>query len=247
MSKRFTDTSKWAKSNFRTLPPKLKLAWMYLCDNCDHAGIWDVDMDLMSFQIGEKITLKELIESFSESITPHGDRLIIDAFIDFQYGTLNPDNRVHKSVIDRVEKIKNKPLTSPLQGAKDKDKDKDKDKEISNAPQKTLGSLIFDSYSMAFSARYGVEPPRNKDLNRWCKQICEKIGTDGIEVVNFFVRHNDAWYLKHQHSLQWCASHAESLFTQWKRNQPVTNAQVRQYEKQSGNMELLERVKKGEA
>lgn len=29
-------------------------------------------------------------------------------------------------------KIKNKPLTSPLQGAMDKDKDKDKDKDMDN-------------------------------------------------------------------------------------------------------------------
>jgi len=45
---------------------------------------------------------------------------------------LNPENRAHNSVLKILERYnlsEIKPLTSPLQGAKDKDKDKDKDKE----------------------------------------------------------------------------------------------------------------------
>ena len=60
----------------------------------------------------------------------NGDsKWFIRPFIEFQYGVLNPDNRVHLSIINILEKNKIKPLASPLLGAKDKDKDKVKDKD----------------------------------------------------------------------------------------------------------------------
>lgn len=129
MAKRFTDTKKWAKEHFADLPTKMKLVWIYLCDNCDHAGVWDVNLRLMSFQIGEKIELNDIKTAFSSKIqfiSP--TKIFIPDFLAFQYGRLNPDNRVHKSVIDRLQKEgASKALRRALEGAKDKDKDKDKD------------------------------------------------------------------------------------------------------------------------
>ena len=129
MAKRFTDTGKWAKSSFAELSLKHKLVWIYLCDNCDHAGIWDVNFGLMSYQIGAKLTAEDL-KVFGDKVEWRGNKVFIHSFVDFQYGTLNPENRAHKSVIERLEKLApSKPLTSPLQGAKDKDKEQDKEKE----------------------------------------------------------------------------------------------------------------------
>lgn len=130
MAKRFTDSGKWDKEKFSQLSAKLKLAWIYLCDKCDHAGVWDVNIRLMSFQVGESYTLEELIEGLGENVELRGSKIFIPAFIEFQYGDLNPTNRVHQSVIQRLDKLApSKPHASPFQGAKDKDKDKDKEKE----------------------------------------------------------------------------------------------------------------------
>jgi len=124
MAKRFTDSSKWDQAWFRTLTPKMKCAWIYICDKCDHAGIWDADFPAMSFNVGEDISRQEIEDVFSDKIQPVPGRAqyIIKAFIDFQYGPLNPDNRVHKSVIDRINMVlgrtlqgPNKDLISPLQ------------------------------------------------------------------------------------------------------------------------------------
>ena len=46
MAKRFTDTDKWKKKWFRELKPISKCFWSYLLDNCNHAGIWEVDISL---------------------------------------------------------------------------------------------------------------------------------------------------------------------------------------------------------
>ncbi len=43
MSKRFADTDKYKKPFIRNLPAAYKLLWDYICLDCDHAGIWQVD------------------------------------------------------------------------------------------------------------------------------------------------------------------------------------------------------------
>lgn len=126
MSKRFTDTAIWDKAWFRKLSPRLKEAWRYLCEKCDHAGIWDIDMEAMSFNVGEIVTLIELLEFFD--ISQYDNKVVINSFIEFQYNCskdkLNPQNNVHKSVIERLNRLTpNKVLMSPLLGDKDKDKD----------------------------------------------------------------------------------------------------------------------------
>ena len=131
MAKRFTDTEKWKKPFIRGLQGAYKLLWLYICDDCDHAGIWQVDLDVAQIRIGEKIDINEAIKSFGDKIVifDKGNKWFIPSFIEFQYPSgLNPDNRAHNSTIILLEKYnlidkKNKPLKSPLKGAMDMDKD----------------------------------------------------------------------------------------------------------------------------
>lgn len=131
MAKRFTDTDKWKKSFFSDLPTEAKLTWIYLLDNCDHTGVWSVNLKLLKFQIGFKVTIEKLNNWFSSKIhflSP--DKIFIKSFIDFQYGVLNENNNAHKQVIKLLEKIgPPELLISPSLGAQDKDKDKDQDKD----------------------------------------------------------------------------------------------------------------------
>lgn len=127
MSKRFTGTEKWSHGWFRKLLPKLKCVWFYLLDKCDHAGVWIADFEAVSFHVGEEITESDL-SVFGDKLKKFdGDKYFIPTFIEFQYGELNPENRVHFSVISKLEKQGlYKPLISSLKGAMDKEKDKDK-------------------------------------------------------------------------------------------------------------------------
>jgi len=81
----------------------------------------------------EETKALELFNADEKRIFPisNGTKWFILPFLKNQYGELNPENRVHASVIktlkgENVESFKG--LVSTLQGAKDKDKDKDKDK-----------------------------------------------------------------------------------------------------------------------
>jgi hypothetical protein len=134
MSKRFTDTDRWKKPFIRSLEAPYKLLWFYICDDCDHAGIWQVDLEVAQIRIGEDFDLTIAINSFGDKVVPfdNGTKWFIPSFIEFQYGELKENNRVHDSIIKILKKYKligqkNKPLTSPLQGCKDMDMDKDKD------------------------------------------------------------------------------------------------------------------------
>jgi len=145
MSKRFTDSDKWKNQWFRTLPPNYKLLWLYILDNCDHAGIWRVDFELAEFQISLPFNAAEALELFGDRIHvfKSGCKWLIFSYIEFQYNTreLKEGVSVQKSVIKLLEandllEIYTKysarvteHLPNTYTSVKDKDKDKDKDKE----------------------------------------------------------------------------------------------------------------------
>jgi len=136
MAKRFTDTEKWKKRWFRTLKNDHKVFWMYLLDNCCHAGIWEVDFDLAGY-FCQDISEEEIRKVFSKQYAEFhkGKRWFIKDFIEFQYTKLNPNVNAHKSVLQKLEKYNlldlldpssfvKEPLNKGLLTVKDKDKDK---------------------------------------------------------------------------------------------------------------------------
>jgi hypothetical protein len=127
MAKRFTDTGKWKKDFIKSLPAKMKLLWFYILDDCDHAGIWEVDLEVASLRIGEPITYEEAFTALGRKIRPIGKaKWFIEDFIFFQYGELKESNRMHLSVLSILKKYgiqRDKPLISPFQGVKEQYKE----------------------------------------------------------------------------------------------------------------------------
>ena len=133
MAKRFIDTDLFRKPFMRSLEAPYKALWIYLLCECDHAGVWVVELDVAQIRMGLKLDADKVIDKMGGAVVPIGDgsKWYLPDFVAFQYGKLNPANRVHASVLDRLSSLgidpENKPLISPLEGAKDKEKDKDKD------------------------------------------------------------------------------------------------------------------------
>lgn len=111
MAKRFTDTEKYKKHFVRSLKAPYKLLWDYILCDCNHAGIWIVDFEAARMYLGKDIKLSEsaALEAFNKEekhVIPIdcGDKWFIVGFIEYQYGVLNPKNRVHASVIKMLER-----------------------------------------------------------------------------------------------------------------------------------------------
>lgn len=135
MAKRFSDTEIWSEDWFLEMPNEYKLFWFYMLSNCDHAGIFKVNLRSFSSLLEVKLTTTTALSLFNagkERIRVINQSLwFIEDFFVYQYGTtFNTNNRLHES----IEKIYTKygiELTSIRgvldlkHGVKDKDKDKD--------------------------------------------------------------------------------------------------------------------------
>jgi len=118
-NKRLTDTSIWKRQRwFRKLSPAYKLAFMYIKDNCDHAGLWKMDvMELLEDTGLEELDIKDLAEKvntefnkftgkkeYKERIIFTEKHLVLTGFLNFQYqsknGTVNTSHVIARHAID---------------------------------------------------------------------------------------------------------------------------------------------------
>ena len=168
MPKRFTDSLKWADPWFQDLPVAMKAFWIYLLDNCDHAGFWKVNLRLAQFQIGTELNESDIDQHFAERVRKINDELwFVPKFITFQYGELSPDCRPHKPVLALLSKygIKtlNKGLSNGTNSAKEQEqeKEKEKDKEQAQVNKSVNGKVNFSYDSGKFD---GIT---ERHLARW--------------------------------------------------------------------------------
>ncbi len=120
-----TDTDKWKKPFFRSLPKEYKLFWFYILDDCDHAGLWHVDMEVADIRLGLRLSSQKAQELFADKIIvlDNGTKWFIPDFITFQYGEFNEANKMYKSIMPILLKYNLIPHISPIYGVKVKVKE----------------------------------------------------------------------------------------------------------------------------
>lgn len=102
--KRFTETAKWVDPWFRKLPPKGKLIWLWLCDNCDPCGVIDFDHELASFHIGLEVKESDILSFSGRVERMDNGKFLIVKFALFQYGKLSRDCKAHIPIFKALEK-----------------------------------------------------------------------------------------------------------------------------------------------
>lgn len=178
MAKRFTDTNKYKKPFIRSLKGPYKLLWDYLYLECNHAGIWIVDFDIAQIYLGADmpVSKEEALRCFNADETriieiDGGKKWFIKSFIEFQYGFLDPRNRVHNSVLLELQKQNvNKDLIRALQGPMDKDKDKEEDFSIEVKELYNSTVIFFDEKT---------KPHTPKQIADWHDTLDKCIRIDG--------------------------------------------------------------------
>ncbi len=104
MSKRFTETDKWRDSWYRKLTPVQKCLWSYITDNCDQAGVIDIDWELATFQIGSKVKEEDLSGFQKQLYRLECGKWLILGFIKFQYGAPSRACKPHARIFEAMDK-----------------------------------------------------------------------------------------------------------------------------------------------
>lgn len=111
--------------------------------------------------------------------------------------------------------------------------------------RKELNRKVWESYAAAYQERYKTDPARNATVNGQISKLAERLGKDAIEVIEFYVFHNESFYVRKMHPVGMCLQDAEGLLTQWKKGRAITSQDVRMFEKNTNHQQLINDLKEG--
>jgi len=90
----------------------------------------------------------------------------------------------------------------------------------------------WQAYSNAYELRYKAKPVRNATVNGQISSFIKRIGFDEAPMVaEFYVYHNNSFYVQKMHTVGMLLADAEKLRTEWVTKSTMTNTQARQADK----------------
>jgi len=225
------------------------LEFVSLYEEEEKRGFWEGNLSIFKAKLGmNRQRSRKLLEKIGETFeieiswkSSESFQLFIPKWLELQ--ELRGGKR-------EAKKEQNPDRSKKREVRSKKIEDRSKKEELINipeggqAPARSPGAEIWEAYQDAYRARYGVDPVRNATTNSQCSALHKRLGESAIEVVRFYLTHNDGWYLRNQHPIGACLSQAESLHTQMQRGVSVTSQQVRVAEKTINNAETLEELRK---
>ena len=190
MSKRMTDTDKWKKPFIKSLPVEYKLFWLYILDDCDHAGLWHVDMEVAELRLGTKLSLTKAQGYLAKNIVvlDNGTKWFIPDFISFQYGAFNESNKMYKAIMPVLKKYDLIPHLSPIYGVKVTVKDTVIVKEDTDRKDFLNNQIWKEQFCMSKNLSMGQ---LEKIQSEWIKDV-----DLSQEKVDSYKRYFVNWYNK---------------------------------------------------
>lgn len=160
--------------------------------------------------------------------------------------SLNRMNRIELKERNRKERnsseVKKPRLVEPeISDSFFKDPPKQKSDPDANREVKT-------AYSKAYYARYKIEPiTRSAKFNSAISAIVSRVGKEeAVEIVKFYLTHNDGFYVRNTHGIGLCLRDCETLRTQMLKGKAITSNDIRNFEKNQKQADLLSVIERGE-
>lgn len=98
------------------------------------------------------------------------------------------------------------------------------------------GSRVWDSYSKAYEKRYRSVPVRNVKTNSQLTSLVGRIGGEEAPLVaEFYVWHNDQFYVRQMHPVGLLLRDAEKLRTEWFTGTHMLGTKSREVERMQHN------------
>ena len=102
-------------------------------------------------------------------------------------------------------------------------------KKSTKEKEPSLIKETWESYSCAYERRHKAKPVRNATVNGQLTQFVKRIGIEeSPRVAEFYVYHNNQFYVQKMHSVGLLLADAEKLRTEWITNTRMTTTQARQ-------------------
>jgi hypothetical protein len=95
---------------------------------------------------------------------------------------------------------------------------------------------VWEAYSTAYLARYGVEPVRNATVNGQLAQVVSRLGEEAAFVAEFYLSHRNRFYVEKMHPVGLLLQDAEKLRTEWATGRQTTATQAQQADKTQTNL-----------
>jgi len=171
MAYRYTDTEKWDDAWFTSLSQLQMLLFIYLCDNCNIAGFYEIKLKRASSDLNSSAeTITGALEGLHRGLmwSADGETIYIRKFLKHQKNLpLNPNNNAHKGILEKFELYRHKfdieniddfiqgameGLTSPTGNGKGNGKGKGKGKE----KEKEKENLIYPFDNDVFRATWNI-------------------------------------------------------------------------------------------
>lgn len=112
--------------------------------------------------------------------------------------------------------------------------------DLSETEKRNLNRELWDTFTKFYRLRYKEDPLRDAAANSIMGKFRNKVGVEqGKKIIEFFIRHQDAFYVKNAHAVWIMNRDADGLRMQCLKNKMITNADVRRYERSQEQMGLL--------
>lgn len=102
---RYTLTEKWSDPWFSELKPHEKLVFMYVVDNCNNAGFYEINYRRMAFDMGfTEPKIKGALKGLARGLIEVSGWVWVKNFLRVQKNdSLNPENNAHKQIINLIK------------------------------------------------------------------------------------------------------------------------------------------------
>jgi len=97
----------------------------------------------------------------------------------------------------------------------------------------------WKSYSNAFETRYKTQPIRNAKVNAQIKMFVKRVGSDAPAIAEFYIFHNDRFYVQNAHVVSLLLRDAEKLAVEYKTKKKITHTRADQVDTIQTNVDAV--------
>lgn len=116
-------------------------------------------------------------------------------------------------------------------------------KEITKPDGPSPTAVTWRAYKAAYEKRWGNAPPWNAKMAGQFRSFVSRVPReDAPSVAQFYLTHNDRYYVKSMHPVGLLLRDAEKLYTEWKTNRKVTDNEARSAESGDHYREQMKRL-----